>query len=175
MCVLYYECVHYTYCECVYCTMSVRICVYVCVTLCACMHVCPCVCMCVYVRACVCACCTMKVYILLHIHHYTLLILKLLCTYIHNVNIMSKHSSLLLALDISFPVFARFERGGQGHTGILTKPTPCGHVFSLVHIIHWFDLLLAPLDAYTWAFENNLLSPSDVFKGEGLLPGHTVC
>lgn len=60
----------------------------------------------------------------------------------------------------------RFENGGQPYSGILNHPTLTGDVFAVSAALHWFDLLLAAIDAYTWALEKKLLSPSEVFSGQ---------
>jgi DNA-dependent protein kinase catalytic subunit len=64
----------------------------------------------------------------------------------------------------SFFFVSQFEKGGQGHSGILSRPTLCGDIFSVSDVLQWFDHLLAPLDAYSWAFQNKLLLPSQVFR-----------
>ena len=60
----------------------------------------------------------------------------------------------------------RFENGGQSYSGVLNHPALTGDVFSVSAALHWLDLLLAALDAYTWALGKKLLSPSEVFSGE---------
>ena len=74
----------------------------------------------------------------------------------------------------------RFENGGQPYSGILNHPTLTGDVFSVSAALHWLDLLQAALDAYTWALEKKLLSPSEVFSGKlqlscAYVRGHTHC
>ena len=59
----------------------------------------------------------------------------------------------------------RFENGGQPYSGILNHPTLTGDVFAVSAALHWFDLMLAAVDAYTWALEKKLLGPSEVFSG----------
>ncbi|KAK7506702.1 hypothetical protein BaRGS_00002177 [Batillaria attramentaria] len=66
----------------------------------------------------------------------------------------------------------RFEGGGQavaGKKGLSSCPTlksmPDG--FSLQAVLNWFDMLLAALDCYCWVFGEGLLSPVNIFTGEG--------
>lgn len=65
-----------------------------------------------------------------------------------------------------FPWWGRFENGGQPYSGVLNHPTLTGDVFAVSAVLHWLDLLLASVDAYSWALEKKLLSPSEVFSSE---------
>eukprot|EP00058_Branchiostoma_floridae_P019566 XP_002605056.1 hypothetical protein BRAFLDRAFT_85202 [Branchiostoma floridae] len=69
----------------------------------------------------------------------------------------------------------RFEGGGgkSGHkSGIRKYPTisTMDSTFTVRTAVSWFDLLLAALDSYCWAFGQRLLSPSDVLSGSGKKP-----
>ena len=66
----------------------------------------------------------------------------------------------------------RFECGlykssGSGKLGIAKRQT-LGHMastFTLKTTVAWFDLLLASLDCYMFVFTQDLLTPTQVFKG----------
>ena len=67
-------------------------------------------------------------------------------------------------------LYCRFEGGGQaavGNQGLSSCPalTAMGDTFSLSVALQWFDTLLAPLDCYTWAFGQGLLSPAHILSG----------
>ena len=62
----------------------------------------------------------------------------------------------------------RFEGGGQSgdrKDGIEGHPTlvEVADVFSMQTTLGWFDMLLAALDCYSWAFGESLLTPTEVF------------
>ena len=52
--------------------------------------------------------------------------------------------------------------------GLQSRPTLEGKVFSLTDTCAWLELLHAALDCYNWVFNQQLLSPSEVFPGERL-------
>jgi DNA-dependent protein kinase catalytic subunit len=58
---------------------------------------------------------------------------------------------------------SRFEKGGHVNGGLQSRPTLEGKVFSLTDTCAWLDLLHAALDCYNWVFNQQLLSPSEVF------------
>ncbi|CAB4005561.1 DNA-dependent kinase catalytic subunit-like [Paramuricea clavata] len=63
---------------------------------------------------------------------------------------------------------SRFEGGFGGKSGIQKYPTlsTINNTFSLTITKHWFDLVLAALDSYTWAFGERLLTLSSIFQGK---------
>ena len=50
--------------------------------------------------------------------------------------------------------------------GLQSRPTLTGKLFSLTDTCVWLELLEAALDCYNWVFEEQLLSPSEVFLCE---------
>ncbi|XP_041364232.1 DNA-dependent protein kinase catalytic subunit-like [Gigantopelta aegis] len=67
---------------------------------------------------------------------------------------------------------SRFEGGGQaavGKKGLSSCSTlnKMSDTFSLSDTLHWFDMLLAPLDCYTWVFGQDLLTPTEILSDVG--------
>ena len=52
--------------------------------------------------------------------------------------------------------------------GLQSRPTLAGKIFSLTDTCAWLELLHAALDCYNWVFDQQLLSPSEVFLCERL-------
>lgn len=62
----------------------------------------------------------------------------------------------------------RFEKGGHGRGVIQKQPVLSGTTFSLTETVLWFEGLMAALDCYNWVLGDQLMSPSELFKGNGL-------
>ena len=60
--------------------------------------------------------------------------------------------------------YRRFEMAGKNR-GVIQRPVLVGPVFSLSETVSWLEELAAALDCYNWVFQEQLMSPSEVFQG----------
>ncbi|XP_076075287.1 DNA-dependent protein kinase catalytic subunit-like [Mytilus galloprovincialis] len=53
---------------------------------------------------------------------------------------------------------------------LLQSPTMLAYdtKFSVDNAVQWFDIFLAPLDCYVWLFGEKLLTPTEIFSGDGI-------
>ncbi|KAK0048622.1 DNA-dependent protein kinase catalytic subunit, partial [Biomphalaria pfeifferi] len=94
-----------------------------------------------------------------------------LCVLLPGIKTPSAFFAILHKSEGSIYFLRRFEGGGQGYSeshGILAHPTMIEYrkTFSLEVAREWFDLLLAALDCYCWLFGQELMIPSQIFKGK---------
>ncbi|XP_055874578.1 DNA-dependent protein kinase catalytic subunit-like [Biomphalaria glabrata] len=94
-----------------------------------------------------------------------------LCVLLPGIKTPSAFFAILHKSEGPIYFLRRFEGGGQGYSeshGILAHPTMIEYrkTFSLEVAREWFDLLLAALDCYCWLFGQELMIPSQIFKGK---------
>ncbi|CAG5123409.1 unnamed protein product, partial [Candidula unifasciata] len=95
-----------------------------------------------------------------------------LCTLLPGVKSSQDFFTIIYKTQGAIYFVQRFEGGGSASgesQGLLACPTldTLSEPFSLDVARHWFDMLLAALDCYCWAFGEDLITPSQLFTGNG--------
>ncbi|GFR68841.1 DNA-dependent protein kinase catalytic subunit [Elysia marginata] len=93
-----------------------------------------------------------------------------LCTLLQGIKTPKTFFGVFLKAEGPQYFLERFEGGGKtprGSHGLLAYPEMQGQgsEFSLVKVTHWFDMLLAVLDCYCWLFQEDLMTPTQIFTG----------
>ncbi|GFO12449.1 DNA-dependent protein kinase catalytic subunit, partial [Plakobranchus ocellatus] len=95
-----------------------------------------------------------------------------LCTLLPGVKTPKTFFGIFLKAEGPQYFLKRFEGGGttssESH-GLLAYPEMHMQkaVFSLSTAVNWFDMLLAALDCYCWVFQEDLMTPTQIFTGKG--------